>query len=479
MVYRLVSLIESQAVPSIDFETAQAAIAFARDNGLKARPEIVVDSSWIEREAARLGNGFHEALPWRFQSFWDYDAESMRFAHVAKKDPIKIAFTESPEKGMRDIQTVLTPGRYLERFYSDRLSSEEIRDLARSYATRLDTPEFCVARLSSEIVSIYRNGPNSCMSLSLDSYQSDVHPVSVYGYDDESDGPDSALVLAYLRIDQRITARALISERDKTHMRLYGDTELLRKSLNAAGYHSANPFGYTVKAIEYSGSYVMPYIDAGETSGYGAADVKMRSGRFVICESGDHTAGETCGLLSEPEPEPEGEYCEYYEETRDEESYTVIVSDDGDMQSWCETACDNYATRLNGRYYSDEIVRSDGHGNSFIIGDDNYSYCDRTDEFWPSDEMVYCDASGEYYHESVCIEVKTIHGTTHLSVKDADANSFTCLIDGETWHNDARHADFLDIACIHEPTDLQIEELALIRVNHFPHPDQHEMPLAA
>lgn len=478
MVYRLVSLIESQAVPSIDFETAQAAIAFARDNGLKARPEIVIDDTWIAREASRLGDGTHERLPWRREDWFRYgEMDANRFPHVAKKDPTKVAFTESPEKGMRDIQTVLTPGRYLERFYSYRLSSEEIRDLARSYVTRLDVPTLSIARLSSEIVDVYRKGPDSCMSKSLDNYSSHVHPVSVYGLDSENEERPDALVLAYLRIDQRITARALINERDKTHMRVYGDKALLEKALNANGFHSGDPFGYSIKAISCDDGYVMPYIDRGQY--VGAANVDLRGNRFVICRDSDWTAENTCGTICEPEPEDEGDYCEYYEETRNEESYTVVVSDEGETQNWCESACDNYATRLNGRYYSDEIVSTDGHGDTYLIGADSHSYCDRTDEYWPSDEMVYCDASEEYYHESVCIEVKTIHGTTHLSVKDADANSFTCLIDGETWHNDARHADFLDVACIHEPSDSEIESLQIVRVNHFPHPDQFTLPLAA
>jgi hypothetical protein len=180
MTYKLVSLTGEPLGAGLLFDSAQDAMTFAKANGLKARPEIVIDDSWLLREIARLESGEHERLPFEsYVWFKCVEGRGQRFPHVAKKDPSKIAFTESAEKGMRDIQTVIAPGRYLERFYAEIITAELIRDLARDYVTRLITPEFKIARMSDEIVYVYQHGPDSCMSKSLHEYESKEHPVSV------------------------------------------------------------------------------------------------------------------------------------------------------------------------------------------------------------------------------------------------------------------------------------------------------------
>lgn len=484
MVYRLVSL-ASETLPALTFDTAQEAIAFAQANGLKARPEIIVDDSWLTRENTRYVTGEYESLPWmRLSWFANAESDSKRFAHVSKKDPTKVAFTESAEKGMRDIQTVIAPGRYLERFHGSSITSELLRDMAREYSTRLDTPPFKVARLSDDIVSVYQRGPNSCMSHSSDSYSGDAHPVSVYGLEHDDDVAPSALVLAYIEIDRRVTARALINERDKAFMRLYGDTDLLRKSLTKAGYEPRAPYGYSVRCIESDrGECVMPYIDAGPEGCFGAARVTLQNGRFLISESRGDTAGQTCGTLFEESDDDEDDYsnyCEYYDESTHDDVSPVIVDENGRTAWWSESAISNHATRIDGEYYSDELVSTDGNGDAFVTSGDTHSYCEGSHEYWPNDEMKECAESGEYFHESVMTEVKTSRDDTVWIADGAlAAHSFTCLIDETVWHNDARHPDFVDVANIHAPTGEEIEERGIIRVNHFPHPDQLEMSLAA
>ena len=482
MTYKLISLTSAPIDTALTFSTAQDAIAYAQAHGIKARPEIIVDDSWLRRELSRMQSGEHERTPFECHR-WFMLAENnaQRFPHVAKKDATKIAFTESPEKGMRDIQTVVAPGRYLERFYSGVISAETIRDLAREYVTRLDTPEFKIARLSGEIVKIYRHGPDSCMSKSLSEYASDIHPVAVYGLElgETLDDQPTALTLAYLEIDNRITARALINERDKVHMRLYGDIELLRKSLVAAGYASARPYGYTVRVIDSDqGDYVMPYIDAGETSSSGYANVRQVNGRFEVTDGRGDSACRTDGVLNEPEYEDQN-FCDYYEESTSEDVSCVIINERNHERYWCESAIDNNATRVNGHYYANELVHQDGHGYYFVIHEDTHSFCDASTEYWPCEEMRSCEVTDDYYHESEMTEIKTTWRDPVYARDDkADAISFVCLIDGERWHTDAAHADYVGIAETHEPTQDDIERLGLLRVNHYPHPDQTELNLA-
>ncbi len=458
--YRLIALDPAFIAPDMAFDTAQAAIAYATAQGMKARPEIIVDDSWIVREFKRLESGEHEALPWA-QTVWferQHSAAHPLFAHVCKRDPSKVAFTESPEKGMRDIQTVTTPGRFLERYYSAILDSEQIRDIARAYATRHEIPTLQIARLSSEIVTVYRNGPSSCMSHSVDSYSGDEHPCTVYGYETADETNETALTLAYIKQDSRITARALINEARKVHMRLYGDCDLLRKALHANGYHAADPIGFSVRAIENgNGSgYIMPYIDAGESSSYGAANVTQSGSRFVISKGG-YCAGNTNGtLLADDEDEDEDEdsnYCEYYDESTNDEVYCVIVDQGGRTEWWSESAIDNHATRIGGEYYSDELVSTDGNGHEFLSHVDSHTYCEETCEYWPNDEMKRCEESDEYFHESVCTEVSIETGTVWIADKHLDSATFTCLISETVWHNDSRHADYLGVASIHDPDE--------------------------
>jgi len=483
MTYKLVSLTGEPLGAGLLFDSAQDAMTFAKANGLKARPEIVIDDSWLLREIARLESGEHERLPFEsYVWFKCVEGRGQRFPHVAKKDPSKIAFTESAEKGMRDIQTVIAPGRYLERFYAEIITAELIRDLARDYVTRLITPEFKIARMSDEIVYVYQHGPDSCMSKSLHEYESKEHPVSVYGLEPGQNLADipNALTLAYLETDNRITARALINERDKVFLRLYGDADLLRKSLAAAGYESGSPEGYTVRAIDSDrGDYVMPYIDAGPAASYGAANVKRINDRFMITDGRGDQAGRTDGLLNEPECDEDESYCEFYQEFSSRDMFSVVVNDRGHCEQWSERAVDGHATRVNGNYYADELVSQDGHGRNFIHHEDTHSYCDMSNEYWPCEEMQRCEVTDDYFHVSEMTEIKT-SGRDSVYVRNdkIDEISFVCLIDGERWHNDAAHADYVGIADIHDPTQDEIDSLGLLPVNHFPHPDQTELNLA-
>jgi hypothetical protein len=457
---------------------------FARLRGIKARHEIVIDDSWLRRERARFATGEYERVPFYLDD-WFFRIEQVadRFPHVAKKDPTKIAFTESAEKGMRDIQTVISPGRYLERFYGASLRQQTIRDLARAYVTRLATPAFKIARMSDEIVRVYRKGPGSCMSKDVIYYEGDEHPVSVYGLEpgQSLDDIPHALTLAYLEIEERITARALINERDKVFMRLYGDTELLWKSLLASGYNSGNPHGYTVRSISSDrGDYVMPYIDAGKSSAYGAANVSRREDRFVIVKGYGDQAGRTDGVLNEPESDEDADqnYCERSHELTSEDLYEVIINDSGRTSYWSESAVADYATRINGCYYCDSLVAQDGHGADFVVRGGTHSYCELTDDYWPLDEMRCCEVTDDYFHESGMTEIKTDGASVFVHPERADEISFTCLIDGERWHNDRRHADYVGVADIHAPTQDEIDRLGLLPVNHYPHPDQAELALS-
>lgn len=50
-------------------------------------------------------------------------------------------------------------------------------------------------------------------------------------------------------------------------------------------------------------------------------------------------------------------------------------------------------------HHEDESLRTDGHGTTFVDGDDDYVYCEEDREYWPIDECHHCDEAGEWVHE--------------------------------------------------------------------------------
>jgi hypothetical protein len=142
---------------------------------------VFKDPEWRLREQRRFDLNEYEALPWDLPVIEDH------YAHVSVEDGAKVAFTPSHEKGMVDVQVRMKPGRYLTKFYPH-LSADKVRE----YAIALDKAigvRFAVT--ADDIVRVYLNGPNSCMSHATNTYASNpVHPCAVYG--------DSDLQLAYL-----------------------------------------------------------------------------------------------------------------------------------------------------------------------------------------------------------------------------------------------------------------------------------------
>src|SRR6266550_1006295 len=111
-------------------------------------------AAWMRREYERLGNGpefgGYRATPWLYEPWFSGDAHTRienalnsniimyggkhgHFAHVAKGDPAKIAFTATAAAGENDTQTRMRVGRYLQQFYSDVLSNERIQELCANW----------------------------------------------------------------------------------------------------------------------------------------------------------------------------------------------------------------------------------------------------------------------------------------------------------------------------------------------------------
>lgn len=324
--------------------------------------------SWKDREAARFGCGEYRRLPWDAE-FWYANSVLAQghFAHVCKKDPTKVAFTENDQKGEADRQTVIRPGRYLAKFFKDKLTAETISRLAATFNPESEKLELSLAETPKDCAEVYANGPGSCMSGCADSFESfPHHPAEVYGEGD--------LAVAYLKRGDRITARAVVWPEKKIRSVIYGDDTRLGPLLDAAGYENGSVNGARVlKILHDSGSYVMPYVDGANDAG------ESSCGKFLILGDGYHSVCSTHGLT-----EPSGYMCENCEDRYGEDE---IYSLDGGNVHWC-----SYCLEANGFTCSDCCESYSGH--DYILADNGRTLCDGCrDEYSP---CVECD---DWFHE--------------------------------------------------------------------------------
>lgn len=216
---------------------------------------------WEMREARRFVSGEYEGVPWAD----DLAPIPGHYVHFSKKSTDGlVAYIQTPEKGEKDVQTPIKPGKYLKTYYPD-LDVNVIRD----YVAMCDSGnQLAFATTEEDIERVYMNGPPSCMVHPLNQFSKKppVHPVRTYAGGD--------LALAYLRERSgKIVSRGLVWPEKKLMGRLYGDIERLQAALIKAGYTNRQNggeglTGAKLKAIPYKNKsdptrdyIVMPYID--------------------------------------------------------------------------------------------------------------------------------------------------------------------------------------------------------------------------
>ena len=106
--------------------------------------------------------------------------------------------------------------------------------------------------------------------------------------------------------------------------------------------------------------------------------------------------------------------CDYYtpdqlEMAEEDGNVHWVESSDGyyydSVCVYCEDeeyhlACDTVYVHGWGHYHNeDESLRTDGHGTTFVEGDDDYVYCEDDGEYWPVDECHHCDEVNQWVHE--------------------------------------------------------------------------------
>jgi hypothetical protein len=284
----------------LQFATPEEATAKAKELGVNLAPRKFKikavaqdDSAWIAREQKRVAEGIYVPVPFATTMWYqvavglytkealrnygyesrNYGYESMypligiaktHFAHVSMTSKTMLSYTESSEKGARDVQTLIKPGTYLAKYFGSYLNANAIQSIVNDWQYKYQDCELKFARTPEEIVEVYINGPRSCMAGRAEEYSTKtkgeyIHPCMVYGQ------PHSDLTLAYLEGKNGISARCLVWEEKKRYGRIYGDPTLLQRELENLGYTRAAFDGAKLGKIKVGAPrhnlYAMPYVD--------------------------------------------------------------------------------------------------------------------------------------------------------------------------------------------------------------------------
>ncbi|WP_176593391.1 hypothetical protein [Sphingobium sp. EM0848] len=340
------------------------------------------DVDWPIREKLRFADGTYSPTPWHDEP-WYQARHDEHFCHISKEQAGKVAFTENAAKGQVDRQLVMSPGRYLNRFFSEHLDNSAIEGWCARLSVLLQEDALKITQDADEIEDVYVGGPGSCMAHEACDFDSSCHPTRVYA------GPDTAL--AYIGPREDAKARSVVWPSRKIYTTIYGDVSRLRLLLEEAGYIEGGLNGARIRRIEDGDGFVVPYIDAGDDLG--------DDGQYLVIGRGSISSENTNGLAHRPW------YCPRCDE--DASPYGMVHSVDGSSEEWCYSCYHNHTTFCdhNGHRYSDDenfITVYIEHGSHTILEEDAADfgavYLEDRGEWWASSCCRQCDASGEWFH---------------------------------------------------------------------------------
>lgn len=214
---------------------------------------------WKWRELLRGYDAMERDEPWA--TTWHdelnpTDETRFHFVHVSASDNMMVAYTPDEDKGKRDIQVRLAPGKYLTKYYKNTLSEAVIRNFVDKHRNLYAPIEFKIAVTPEEATKVYEKGPGSCMGKPASHFETPYHPAALWG------GGEAGV--AYIVKGENITARAVVDTKRKRYVRCYGDITLMDRELKKAGYKKTADFaGLCVPRVEWMSRtrFIIPYLD--------------------------------------------------------------------------------------------------------------------------------------------------------------------------------------------------------------------------
>ena len=418
-----------------------------------------VTALW-DRDSEKLSDGRWRPVPWHhYEFFKDSRYFLLHSLHMSttKGEEGLLAFAESLDKMRIERYTIIKPGRYLARFFPE-LGESEIRTWTERVAASIRPAElkFIESDDKDGWVSVYQDGPDSCMS------GSDAECVHVYAH------KKSVLRLAYLVQGEDIKGRAIVREDKKEYIRCYPNTNstdstawhnTMREAIEAAGYTHGNLEGVLLDMHKADdGEYTMPYLDSGSS---GPQSVDMDGEYFRVTKHGEHDATNTNGRLSLRDMMS----CDSCNDDFDAEDMNYIDHHDHHVCNYCYS-----------EHYREAIGR---RGRTVMTLADDCVYCSSDDNHYvteyASDNEVYeCAESGDYF------KLDDMVATPDGWVADAHATKLT--IKTERHGEEFEYAGDSDVVTTHSGDvvyDKDVITYVVDDINYICHEDVDEMEFRA
>jgi hypothetical protein len=271
---------------------------------------------WRHHENRKLSCGEYTPLPVFFRDICTKlktEETEYHYAHRSS-DGKAVAYTPNHEYGVLEKHVTISPGRYIQKFFGDKLSPQEVREAANKFTLDLsanlelvigNTREDFRFAFEDQDLKSPSSSYRSCMSFPREQYRCRAvcHPAEVYAADD--------LSIAYLvhpEARNRVLARAILYPKNDTFSKIYATDHQMKLALETRltekdMHHDTDLYGARLLAIPFDTPfdgkmYAMPYID-GEDSVY----VKLRQRNtpeeyFVISSSYGEEADGTDGGIS-------------------------------------------------------------------------------------------------------------------------------------------------------------------------------------
>ena len=315
----------------------------------------------------------------------DWHQLVLEYPHQAESDRNRIAYTQSEQKGLADIQTVTSLAKYIRRHFPA-LGDHVIRDTVAAY-----TVTGCrIVRNVDEMIYHIERGPNSCMVRS--GWNVSNHPYRVYC-------PSLGWGLAVRVEGDETIGRALVNDNTMTYVRTYLRSTQFSHSdhdmeawLNEQGYTKAPDWeGLDFLHIDDCNEFVAPYLD-GDIKNVDL--VTLPDGKRVvrIREDGEYRCDQTNGSA----------YLHNRQECDDcsdgiDEGDGHWVGEDNDRLI-CEDCCDRNYYWAYGR-----------RGNTYYVHDNNVVHVDGEtyDEDYLSDNNIIELNTGDWCHSDNAVYIES------------------------------------------------------------------------
>lgn len=421
---------------------------------------------WITREIQRYP--MHEAVKAAVMLARPYDWQQMllEWPHISQGDKSKIAYTQNDDKGRRDIQTVTSVGKYLNKHFA--LPDHVIRDLVSRFGT---ASSFKFVHTTAEMIYHLHRGPQSCMVWGEDRGVGCRDGVTRHPY--EAYNPKYGWHMAVRIEGDNTMGRALCMTNPNTGFKYYVRTYLrpsndssysqadagMENWLQDQGYAKESSWqdGERLSLYETRDDFLAPYLDGGDKR------VSIDSGNncVVVDSDGEYACDQTggaptelnddtfeCADCGDDTDEDDGYWVGRYEGSRvccscQENNYRYAYSRNGDQYYiheddvvYVESQSDYYdVERLsdnniveleNGEYeHIDNAIEVDG--DWYHIDDERICRTEDTDEYMMQDDGCWqCHESGNWYSDD-CIEWTEYEGNRyhddHIPQDIADATA--------------------------------------------------------